>query len=532
MPTGPGVFGATIKAHGLYNAFQFVLRLSPAVHQKISELPTGIVSSREVGFDAAQAFSTYLHETIHWWQHVGSTYGLMRSLSYPTQVHGNYKQLKELLTKVGFKKPIRELAKVLPAPGGPGSPGGLANMIVNNHFDFGAFRHLTYNQEAARQAVNDPFFECVGHAHEITYGNNVAVLASTVDHDFRVFQHPKEWEAPFDALRQSKEEGFFYGSRVTLWPVGAHEILEGQACFSQLQYLAFFSGGQLGWDNFRALGMLHGVYAKAFEVFLENAELEWPPTLDHPTVGLFLVICDMAINPGAGFPFPLTLYPTFIIDTDPGTRFTMLSKLIRLKCPDVVNAIQNYSRAEYERVTQELAAALVVESPLAIASICSRWAREDGPFAPLMEEYRTFDYGPINLPVRVLFSHFLAYMRDKFMTPEFFCWPGAWMAGTRTSEQGSILFERHAALFVDRQDDDGIFPRLFTYRDEKLIESMFYNFYAANITYDMTNQWITQSGPFAYNYRWFSQSRACRQLSQQSAATIWNAARKFLAVLS
>jgi hypothetical protein len=194
-----------------------VLRLSPAVHQKISELRPGIVSSREIGFDGAQAFSTYLHETIHWWQHVGSTYGLMRSLSYPTQAHGNYKHLKDLIAKVGFKKPIRELAKKLPAPGGIGTLRGLANTIVHNHFDFDAFRRLTFNQAAARSAVRDPYFECVGHSHEITYGNNIVVLAATVDPGYRVLQHPREWEEPFDELRQSKQEGFYFGvARPTL----------------------------------------------------------------------------------------------------------------------------------------------------------------------------------------------------------------------------------------------------------------------------------------------------------------------------
>lgn len=505
-PTASSVFNAALNAHGLYNAFQFVLRLSPAVHRKIAELPTGIASAGDIGFDGAQAFSTYLHETIHWWQHAGSTYGLMRSLSYPTQVHGNYKHLRELIATVGFKKPVHTLARLLPAPGGMGTLRGLANTIVNNHFDFEAFRGLTYNQAAAISVVADPFFECVGHAHEITYGNNILVLAGTVDPDFRILQHPRNWEQPFDALRRSEEEGFHPGSRVKLWSIGAHEIMEGQACFGQLQYLAFFSGGRLGWDNFRALGMLHGVYAKAFETFLAIAELEWPPALDHPIVGLFLLICDMAINPGAGFPFPLVYFSSFITDTDPGTRFAMLSSLVRLKCPDVITAIRDYSRTEYEHVSEQLAAALIVESPLAVASICSRWAQECGPLAGLMEEYRTFDYGPVNLPVRVLFSHFLAFMRDKLATPEFFCWPGAWMAGARVSEHGSVLFNRHAAPFIDKEDDDGIFPRLYPDRDEKFVEDTFYSFYAANITYDMTNQWITRSGLFTYDYRWFSQS--------------------------
>jgi len=282
-----------------------VLRLSPVIHKKLAEVGSGIKTSRQAGFDGAQAFSTLLHETVHWWQHVGSTYGLMLSLTYPTQAHANYNVLKQLVEKVGFKKSIRQLMEQDSGPTGHGTISGLANTIVNNHFDFGAFRDLTFNQGMARTAVANPLFESIGHSHEITYGNNILVLAATLDPGFRTFPHPRDWEAPFNELREAKEPGFYYGSRVELWPLGVHEIFEGQACFCQLQYLTFASGGRLGWDDYRTLGMLHGVYEKAFQIFLNESKLPWPPSVDHPTVALFLLICDMAINPGAGFPFPL-----------------------------------------------------------------------------------------------------------------------------------------------------------------------------------------------------------------------------------
>jgi hypothetical protein len=32
----------------------------------------------------------------------------------------------------------------------------------------------------------------------------------------------------------------------------------------------------------------------------------------------------------------------------------------------------------------------------------------------------------------------------------------------------------------------------------------FENFYAVNVAYDLTRQWITQPGPFSYDYRWLS----------------------------
>lgn len=502
-----GNFHATLDGHGLYNTFQFVLRLSPAVHRKIAELPSGIATSSEAGFEGAQAFSTFLHETIHWWQHVGSTYGLMLSLSYPTQAHANYTHLKELIQRSGFQKSVRELALALPGQSTVDNVSGLANRIVNNHFDFGAFRALTHSLNSAKTVVRDPLFESIGHAHEIAYGNNVLVLAATADPDFKVLQHPREWEGPFHALRDEKETGFYFGSPVTLWGIGAREIFEGQACFTQMQYLAFASGGSLELDDFKAMGMLHGVYEAAFDLFLKTTQLDRPAPVIHPTVGLFLLVCDMAINPGSGFPNGIwPHYRSFITDTDPGARFLTLATLVRLKCPATATAIQDYSRQEYVAVTEELARHALNASPLTIAATCSDWVKEGAPLHCLMEEYHTFNFGPGNVPVRVLFSHFLAFMQDKLKTPEFFCWPGAWMAGERVSEQASVLFDRHGALFVDKEDDDGVFPRLVTGRDESAVQKVFESFYAANLTYDMTDQWIRHSGPFTYKFRWLSQN--------------------------
>jgi len=366
----PGSFAATSKAHGLYSSFQFVLRLSPAVHKQLTKLRSGIVSNREVGLEGARAFSTYLHETVHWWQHVGSTYGLMLSLSYPTQAHANYNNLKELIAKAGFKKSIRQLIDLLPGPGGSGTLRGLANIIVNNHFDFEAYRYLTFSPDSAKAIVNTPLFESVGHSHYITYANNVLVLAGTVDPKFEVLQHPQQWEEPFRRLRETEERGFYFRSPVELWPLGAREIMEGQACFCQIQYLAFASGGRLGWDDFRQMGMLHGVYEIAFKRFLAEVRLDWPATVDDPVVALFLLICDIAINPSAGFPYSLRFFPSFISDTDPGARFTMLSALVRLKAPHSANAIRSYSKDEYEQVSSELANALLIDPPLSIARTC------------------------------------------------------------------------------------------------------------------------------------------------------------------
>lgn len=492
----------------------YVLRLSPLIHRKLAALPeSGIYTSREVGFDGAQAFSTYLHETIHWWQHIGSTYGLMSSLSYPARAHGNYNQIMRLISLGALKKPIRQLAEKSAGPSTPDTVKGLANIIVNNHFDLSAFSKFSYNQDFARTIASNAMFENLGHFMHMTYAHNLLAMAGVVDKDFAALPDPRTWAEAFRKLEDDKVEGFYYGSPFGLWPVGAREIMEGQACFSQMQYLHFASGGQFEWDTFRHLGMLHGVYEAAFREFLERTELDWPSSINHPTVALFLLICDMSINPGSGFPFdPFPHFRSFIDDTIPGIRFTAMARMIRLKQPEIFGVITRYSRDEYKDVSERVSTMMLNLSPIQIVAKCDGWAK--GPMLSLMEEYRTYNYRPENHVVRVLLSHFLAFSQDKLLTPEIFCWPGAWMAGENLSERAVDIFERHGALFVDCETDSGIYPRMRKEYDEKSVQNMFDKFYAATVTYEMTDQLIVRAGSFEYKYDWLKPSASLEEFKQ------------------
>jgi hypothetical protein len=59
---------------------------------------------------------------------------------------------------------------------------------------------------------------------------------------------------------------------------------------------------------------------------------------------------------------------------------------------------------------------------------------------------------------------------------------------------------------MDKAEDGGIYPRLITGKSEAVIQATFDNFYAANVSYDMTRQWIAKPGQFEYDYRWLSSS--------------------------
>ena len=101
-----GRFDSVTNAHGLYSTEQFVLRLSPVVHRILASHEPGIQTNGALGFEGAKAMSTLLHETIHWWQHIGTTHGLIISLNYPVRSHATHFHLKELVKRDGFKKSV------------------------------------------------------------------------------------------------------------------------------------------------------------------------------------------------------------------------------------------------------------------------------------------------------------------------------------------------------------------------------------------------------------------------------------------
>src|SRR6185503_9911153 len=160
-------------------------------------------------------------------------------------------------------------------------------------------------------------------------------------------------------------------------------------------------------------------------------ESKWPTHINDPLVGLFLLVCDLAINPASGFPGPVANFETFIDDVNPGARFCIFCRLIAREYPEFKNAVQTHSRSEYEAIGAALSAAAREAAPLLIAELFSRWFDEGGPLSQLRSEYEAYVFSPGNYVLRHLFAHFLAFQGDKFNHPEFFCWPGAWMAGDR-----------------------------------------------------------------------------------------------------
>ena len=497
---------ACINSHGLYHPNQFVVRLSPVVHQKLADLSLQIIDSTSLPFDKIQASSTLLHETIHWWQHMGSTVGLLLSLSSPLQIHSSVSQLQTFLHEVGPKKSILKFLSTEDATRYSPEVMRATNIIVNNYKDVGFFRNIAMHDNLIEEQgiTADPYFESVGHSYYITYSSTVHLLAQLFDRQFTFLPDARTWDAEFSILRDEKVEGHYHGSSILLPPLGLREIFEGQARFAQLQYLHFASGGRFDWDDAYRAGMLGAEYVDGFELFLRLSGSECPGSIHSPLVGLFMVVCDIAMNPGEGFPLPLRSSPTIFDDNDAGMRFTSLCDAIARKAPHLKTAIRNYSQEEYILVTEELCGYLRTPAPLKIAKTVANWSNSKDKLGDLMEEDRIFRFSETNMPLRFLFARYLTYNRDKVRYPEILCWPGAWSAGERVCRDSEMIYRRNQALFVDKEDDDGIFPIYVPGRNRDNVDETFNQFYDWILNYELVSQWIVTEGPFNYDFRWLA----------------------------
>lgn len=498
------VFRATLNAHGLYSTENFVLRLSPRVH----ELMDAILQKETGGMDRAeivQAYSTYLHETLHWWQHVGSSAGLVLSLAYPAQVLGSMEFARSFGQIVGAVKPMKAWALRAEINGKSHEDPALqaANIAVNNALDINYYKQIAFNPQRTKElARSTPYFESVGHSYLKAYGDVLGAINGSCDFSNDEFPDPTLWEPEWDRLRQERCEGFVHGSMPPLAKVGLFAIFEGQARFSQIQFLAS-SGGPALLQTYREDGYFASPYGDAFEEFLQITGRQWPDRFDSPLVGLFLLICDLAINPTRGFPLDIEHFEDFIRDVDPGARFTILC-LAAADQPELAFAIQKFNAIEYEYVAMRLAERCGYDDPREALDAVIALLGDEGPVDALMEEHRTFEYGLTNMPIRVMVSHYIAFCRDKRRQPELFCWPGIWMAASKATAKHQSLFLAHLSLFQDRGDTSKIFPRAMPGKTPDNLKRLVNGFYSSMLLFDMALQWAVTPGPFRYNFSWLT----------------------------
>lgn len=488
------------SALGTYNPMQFVLRLRDDIHQALN--------IEEISSERVQAFSTLLHENIHWWQHVGSNIGFITSLSYPVLAHLSHRDLSTLISNgikyksiMEFDRQYFQKNKKRDIPE--------VNRILNNWYDINYAKLFILDNKYFSEIVKDrKYYLSMGHSFHILWSSAINTLAASVDREYEFLPEINKWHLKFKELEKNGVDGFAIDSgTMPVSNIGTYAIFEGQARFNQLQYLSIASNNKYSYSDFEAIGMLGDIYIEAFNLFLQITNINRPSNLNNSTIGLFLLVCDIAINPTDGFPIDLNHYETFIISNDPGIRFVTLCSVIKQNKEKWENAVNEYSKKEYYELSEELSKAISCIPSIWGSAWVMKWKDENNSIKQLMEEEKKMKYSDENQPIRMFFSKYIRFQEDKLKYPNVFCWAGKSMTSEQSSELTlelvEKLFFKHHALFIDDKNGE-IQPTLFEGVDKEDIMKSFQSFYTYNTTYDMTMQWINKNGKFNYNYNWLT----------------------------
>lgn len=501
-------FNAIFNAHGLYNTEQFVLRLSQKNHALIDEILEEGFDKNNVSDDALQAYSTYLHETIHWWQHIGSTSGFILSLCFPLQTHTNINLIKDLCDLGNVKKSIREEARIGELSGKTHTDPrqALLNSIVNNTMDFELYKLWLLKPDRSEDIFNDDYFESAGHCFNIVYSNLLPQIAEIIDPDLTIINKHDYWEEEFSKLREERITGYYYGSPIMNRKIGIIELFEGQACFNQMQFLSNLRIKGCSLEDFKAAGMLHGVYGKAFDLYIDLTGFEYPQSVLSSTVSLFLLICDLSINPVEGFPCDIEDFPNFVNHADPGIRFMLLCFAANKIGGSLCNEIKEHSKTEYLKLSYELLDAAGLKQISEGWDVITTWGDNIEGLKELMAEHQEFNFNKEYSMLRILLSSFVSFTEDKKNNPEFFCWPGYWKTHSSVGDNVQSLWLRNLSLFSDKEHDDGIFIRYFEGKSSANLRNTLNDFFGSNLICDLSRQWVLNDGPFSFNFNWLSES--------------------------
>ena len=198
---GASAYNSSPKIQGMYNPMQFVIRLSKEIHDELKDLQRGAYFPNELSPFRIQAYSTFLHENIHWWQHVGSNFGFISSLRFPAQAHVSSSHLKSLLSESGAFKSVLRYDEIYRSQ----SNNPFINGILNSWHDIEIACNISLapNLLSKYYGSNKYFLSCE-HSYHILWASSIATLAASIDKEFSFLTDVRKWDFSFQQLAKKR----------------------------------------------------------------------------------------------------------------------------------------------------------------------------------------------------------------------------------------------------------------------------------------------------------------------------------------
>jgi hypothetical protein len=170
---------------GLFDPLTFVVRFSPEIEtafEKAGGRLSAIFWSEEELLSAV----VFLHETIHWWQYIGTTFGFADALSIAVQGASARKLLQRWADQYGPRKPTTGALRKIFSKGNSSELQLLWN-INHNWMDVELSSAITHRPFLVYGISSEPYFQSLGRAvlrHYVqTYATLEPVLKDNLAHE-------------------------------------------------------------------------------------------------------------------------------------------------------------------------------------------------------------------------------------------------------------------------------------------------------------------------------------------------------------
>lgn len=461
------------------------------------------------GSPVLKDYATYLHETIHWWQHVGTTSGMHYGLCIPSQALTTIQYLIDAGT--GASKPLMSSARDDISSDDP------AVLAVQRWADaeFGAAILFSPLLSASILEKYPQHFTSCGDAIVHLMISNLWSISRALDPTFQGLQDPREW---FDSIDRLATEGAscFDGRQPVEIALGMEDVFEGQARFCELQYLHRCYENR-SWREIEESGSVSGVYGTAFDYLIKHSNVPRPIDSCDPTINLFLVLCDIASNPHDGYPCKFQGDDELIHRLHPGIRFMTLCHAVS-EHSSVRELSRDPSPDAYREITDRLCGALGWSTPTEVAHQAVATIQAMSEYSKIASVKTTGKYGSLDVPIVFYFQQQEHLLSSKIQHPHFFCWPGLFLTTlveSDASEKSQELLNDHIPPFQSSSFDAGIDIINLKLHGESR-DLFVSDYFTTQILYDFVRQWISAKGGFSFDYKWKG------AISEQELRTIKN----------
>jgi hypothetical protein len=410
-----------------------------------------------------------------------------------------------------LSKPLTEQARSDKAATPPGDWAKL-HTLVNSWLDLEYGICCINSPSKLAGLLPDNFFESVGISIYTLYRDALQAFHNQFPQT-RTSLSTTDWESKFVSLRDARYPNYHFESDVYLPQIGALAIFEGQARFTQLQFLHNALGGKTSLNDWRR--HLHGIYIEALQYFVRALEVKWPERANDSMINTFLLLCDIALNPSCGFPDEITTFKGFIEAVHPGHRFVSLCKLVA-QSPQVIRRLSSVSRDAYVEIVDFLCKSLGWATPLDVARRCLQIYLSAKLLSLLEKTRMSHDFVrepegvSMSMPIRLAAARQVGLLQDKLSMPELFCWTGHYLGMGVSGDLESVLSQtinKHPAPFAILQEyQNGPIVYLSgidtSPPDNRKIREVVEQHFGVQTSADVLRQTVARPGGYVFNYLW------------------------------